>query len=81
MPRGLAAAVLATVPAIVLAGSSVWNESLSTLFLNTTLLVILGTTILTTIFSYGAERSARRQKAKKRLDEIVKTARPSGDDF
>jgi Na+:H+ antiporter len=80
MPRGLAAAVLATVPAVVLAGSSVWNESLSTLFLNTTLLVILGTTVLTTIFSFAAERSARRQKARKRLDEIVKAARPSSDD-
>jgi cell volume regulation protein A len=81
MPRGLAAAVLATVPAVVLAGSSFWNESLTTLFLNTTLLVILGTTILTTIFAFATERNARRQKARKRLDEIVKIAHPCDQDI
>ena len=59
MPRGLAAAVLATLPAVQLAGLDAWSgysEDLGVLFLNTTLVVILGTTILATIFSFLTER-------------------------
>lgn len=59
MPRGLAAAVLATLPAVQLAGLDVWSghgEDLGILFLNTTLVVILGTTILATICSFLTER-------------------------
>jgi cell volume regulation protein A len=81
MPRGLTAAILATAPAVVLVGSSAWNESLSLLFLNITLLVILGTTILTTGFAFAAERTARRQMAKKRMEELTETIRLRGDDF
>ncbi len=59
MPRGLAAAVLATLPAVELANLDVWSgygEDLGALFLNTTLVVILGTTILATIFSFLVEK-------------------------
>lgn len=81
MPRGLAAAVLATVPAIILAGSVVWNDSLSTLFLNTTLIVILGTTMLTTILAFATEKSARRQKARKQLDMRAEALRSAPEEF
>jgi cell volume regulation protein A len=59
MPRGLAAAVLATLPAVQLAGLEVWSgyrDDLGALFLNTTLVVILGTTILATILSFLTEK-------------------------
>lgn len=71
MPRGLAAAVLATLPAVMLAGKvDSWTDDLSVLFLNTALIVILGTTILTTIFSFVTERGIdKRQRValRKRL--------------
>jgi cell volume regulation protein A len=56
MPRGLAAAVLATLPAVLLVSTSVWKSEYSLLILNVVLIVILGTTILTTILSYVFER-------------------------
>ena len=62
MPRGLAAAVLATLPAIQLAGLDVWTDDLPSLFLNTTLIVILGTTVLATIFSFLAERDIDKKQ-------------------
>jgi len=64
MPRGLAAAVLATLPATQLAGLDVWTDNLPTLFLNTTLIVILGTTVLATIFSFLAERDIDKKQTK-----------------
>ncbi|MGB2582080.1 MAG: cation:proton antiporter [Thermoplasmata archaeon] len=64
MPRGLAAAVLATLPATQLAGLEVWTDNLPTLFLNTTLIVILGTTVLATIFSFLAERDIDKKQTK-----------------
>lgn len=67
MPRGLAAAVLATLPAVSLAGVAVWdaNSDLPALFLNTTLIVILGTTILATVFSFADEKYIDRKKIRK----------------
>ncbi len=65
MPRGLAAAVLATLPAVKLAGLEVWSSDLGDLFLNTTFTVILGTTLLATIFSFLSERDIDR---KNRMD-------------
>ncbi len=65
MPRGLAAAVLATLPAVKLAGMDVWSSELGDLFINTAFTVILGTTILATIFSWMAERDFDR---KSRMD-------------
>ena len=62
MPRGLAAAVLATLPAVQLAGLDVWNDDLGVLFLNTTLIVILGTTVLATVFSFMTERRIDRKQ-------------------
>jgi cell volume regulation protein A len=67
MPRGLAAAVLATLPATLLAaaGTSAWvndPDDLGLLFLNATLIVILGTTILTTIFSFITEKGIDRRQ-------------------
>lgn len=63
MPRGLAAAVLATLPAVALAGlASGWTDELGVLFLNTTLIVILGTTILTTVFSFATEKGIDRRQ-------------------
>lgn len=71
MPRGLAAAVLATLPAIMLVDATgVWSDELGLLFLNTTLIVIVGTTLLTTIFSFAIEQGTdRRQRValRKRL--------------
>jgi cell volume regulation protein A len=64
MPRGLAAAVLATLPATQLAGLEVWTDDLPNLFLNTTLIVILGTTVLATIFSFLAERDIDKKQTK-----------------
>ncbi len=62
MPRGLAAAVLATLPAVMLAGNtSIWSEGLGALFLNTTLIVILGTTIIATILSFATEKGIDRR--------------------
>lgn len=62
MPRGLAAAVLATFPATVLSGHPSWSEELGALFLNTTLVVILGTTVITTVFSFAAEKLVDRKR-------------------
>ena len=62
MPRGLAAAVLATLPAVALAGLDVWSDDLGVLFLNTALIVILGTTVLATIFSFMTERNIDRKQ-------------------
>lgn len=57
MPRGLAAAVLATMPATLLAGTSVWSPEYDQLFLNVILIVILGTTMLATILSFWTEKT------------------------
>ncbi len=74
MPRGLAAAVLATLPAVALVGVEVWeaDPGLGSLFLNTTLIVILGTTVLATVLSFVAEKVVdRRQRADKiRMAEL-----------
>ena len=61
MPKGLSAAVLATLPAVALAGTSVWQEDYGPLFLNVTLLVILGTTALATVFSFATEKGIDRR--------------------
>ncbi len=77
MPRGVAAAVLATLPATQLAGLDVWTDSLPTLFLNTTLIVILGTTILATIFSFLTERDIDKKQTKdlrtRLMDDVEET--------
>ena len=64
MPRGLAAAVLATLPAAILANQTVWTSDpeLGDLFLNVTLLVILGTTLVATISSFAVERGIERKR-------------------
>ncbi len=63
MPRGLAAAVLATLPAVMLAENvSTWSDELGLLFLNTTLIVILGTTLLTTILTFATEKGIDRRQ-------------------
>ncbi len=74
MPRGLAAAVLATLPAIALAGVAIWDADpgLPSFFLNTTLIVILGTTILATFFSFADEKyidKKKRRKARIRFED------------
>lgn len=77
MPKGLSAAVLATLPAAMLAGSSIWESTpshwkLDILFLNATLIVILGTTILATVFSFMVERRidrTNRQELRRRIYE------------
>lgn len=70
MPKGLSAAVLATLPAAEFAGLSVWSSDLADLFLNVTLIVILGTTTVATILSFFAERGvdkSERMKLRQRL--------------
>ncbi|MGQ9588244.1 MAG: cation:proton antiporter domain-containing protein [Thermoplasmata archaeon] len=62
MPRGLAAAVLATLPASMLADrTDIWKADYAELFLNVTLIVILGTTMLATIFSFRIEKRIDRR--------------------
>ena len=70
MPRGLAAAVLATLPAAVLGATPYWSEELGFLFLNTTLIVILGTTIITTALAFVTEKSIDRKIRKRRIEDI-----------
>jgi cell volume regulation protein A len=75
MPKGLSAAVLATLPAAMLAGSTIWEATpakwnLDILFINVTLIVILGTTILATILSYMVEKKidrTNREELRKRI--------------
>lgn len=75
MPKGLSAAVLATLPAAMLAGSAIWESTpahwkLDVVFVNATLIVILGTTILATIFSFAVERridKTNRLEMRKRI--------------
>lgn len=64
MPRGLAAAVLATLPSVALVGVAAWDSDpeLSALFINATLIVILGTTILATALSLVSERMVDRRE-------------------
>lgn len=63
MPRGLAAAVLATLPAVFLVDvAGAWSDELGLLFLNTTLIVIVGTTALTTILSFATEKGIDRRQ-------------------
>lgn len=63
MPRGLAAAVLATGAAALLVGAPdlPQNIDLNALFLNTTLIVILGTTIIATVLSYRTEKATDKR--------------------
>jgi len=64
MPRGLAAAVLATGATALLVGAPDLPQDidLTALFLNTTLIVILGTTIIATVLSYRAEKTIDKRK-------------------
>ncbi len=76
MPRGLAAAVLATLPALELAGvlvggEPIWTDEIGYLFLNTTLIVILGTTVLATVFSFATEQGIERRIRLKMKRELV----------
>jgi NhaP-type Na+/H+ or K+/H+ antiporter len=61
MPRGLAAAVLATMPATLLAGTSIWLPKYDHMIVNIVLIVILGTTILASVLSYLTERKIDRR--------------------
>lgn len=72
MPRGLAAAVLATLPSVALANVAIWQDEpgAGDLFLNVALIAILGTTILSTVFSFTVERRidrVRRTQFRKKL--------------
>lgn len=72
MPRGLAAAVLATMPATILAGTSIWQDKYDQMIVNIVLIVILGTTILATILSFVTERKIEkrnRMMLRRRLSE------------
>jgi len=72
MPRGLAAAVLATLPAVMLSeGVSTWSDDLGLLFLNTTLIVIVGTTLLTTILSFATEKGIDRRQRRDLRKRLV----------
>lgn len=71
MPRGLASAVLATVPALMLAGTAVWNDEYGPFVVNVVLMVILGTTILATILSFTTERKIER-RAREALRMTIK---------
>ncbi len=75
LPRGLAAAVLATMPATVLGGNppafSGWEPSYGALILNVALIAIVGTTALATVLSFWTERNIskrNRTNSRHRLD-------------
>jgi len=61
MPRGLAAAVLATMPATLLAGTNIWLPEYNQMIINIVLIVIVGTTILASVLSYQTERKIDRR--------------------
>ena len=61
MPRGLAAAVLATMPATLLVGTSIWLPKYNQMIVNIVLIVILGTTILASVLSYLTEKRVDRR--------------------
>ncbi len=71
MPRGLAAAVLATMPATLLAGTSVWSPKYDQLFLNVILIVILGTTMLATILSFWTEKTIDKKNRQKLRTNLI----------
>jgi hypothetical protein len=79
MPRGLAAAVLATLPAVQLAGLDVWSYDLGALFLNTTLVVILGTTLLATIFSFMTEKKIDKKQRTDLRDSLMNDMNEEAD--
>ena len=56
MARGLATAVLATMPVVLLADSDVWDPAYETFIINVALIVIIGTTLVTTVLSLLTER-------------------------
>jgi len=56
----------AALPAVMLRGTAYWNEELGYLFLNTTLIVILGTTIIATVLTFMTEKSIDRGIRKKK---------------
>jgi predicted membrane protein len=68
MPRGLAAAVLATLPATALEGMPVWEnvpawiQPVDAFFLNVVLIVIVGTTVISTILAYATERGIDKRR-------------------
>jgi cell volume regulation protein A len=70
MPRGLAAAVLATLPGVALVGLATWDADLNLMFVNTTLVVILGTTILTTVLNFATEKSKDRSIRHKMREDL-----------
>jgi cell volume regulation protein A len=72
MARGLAAAVLATTPVAMLASSDVWDPGYETLIVNVVLVVIIGTTLVTTILSLLTEKEIEkilRAKMRKKIME------------
>lgn len=70
-PKGLSAAVLATLPAAELAGLDVWTNDLGILFLNVTLITILGTTIVSTVLSFTTERDIDRNERVKLRQRLI----------
>jgi len=62
MPRGLAAAVLATMPGTLLAvKTDIWLPKYDQMIVNIVLIVILGTTILASVLSYLTEKRIDRR--------------------
>jgi len=73
MPRGLAAAVLATVPAALLTSTAVWKSEYNPLIINVALTVILGTTILTTILSFFVERNIDKRNRRQLRNQLTES--------
>jgi len=83
MPRGLAAAVLATLPATMLGGTPPlfdgWHASYEGLILNVALIVIVGTTALSTVLSFWTERKIskrNRLEMRRRLNGAPNVSQP-----
>ncbi len=83
MPRGLAAAVLATMPATILGGNPPvfpgWHQDYGVLILNVALIAIIGTTILTTILSFWTEKNISRRN-REEMRRQLEVEPPSPDD-
>ncbi len=84
MPKGLSAAVLATLPAAMLSGTTIWESTpahwkLDILFVNVTLIVILGTTIIATLLSFVVEKRVDRRNREELRKRIANSSRPADE--
>lgn len=72
LPRGLAAAVLATMPATLLATQPFWRASYSEMIVNIVLIVIVGTTIVASVLIVWVERKIDKENRERVRNNIYR---------